>query len=220
MGHTFKGGGSNRGNGPDDFKDPVLREERRPKTQAEKDAALKAQADEDLRKFTESQGHFVDIMRRGFQSSSELAAARQQRGVQSNVNQFTQRRGLEGGIAADIAGNAQAQLAGQVAQAQLDFDTQINQLLHQERAAFVQGQFDFFNRMRFLERQGEIQKDLLRFQMNLQRDQQAFDMWNNALSLGGQLAVTWLFPPAGAAIIANKVIDNVGTTYDPRNDIG
>jgi len=161
----------------------------------------KKKFDRDLAKWDSVQGEFTDRMRRGFQNSSELQAARQQRGVQSQTNQFIRQRGLEGGMGADIFATTQNQLAGAVASAQADFDVQLNSLIQQERSAFIRGEFDFFNRMALIGRQGEIQKDIMQFQQNLQRDQGTWDTWMTALKWGGALALSYFYPAAAPALL-------------------
>ena len=139
-----------------------------------------------------------------FGIQSQTAQGLAQRGTQATVSQFLQRRGIDstrGGLGASLQNSTQAQLQGQTMQAQQNFSTTLYGLMQQQRDAFINKEFDFFRRIDLMGYEAELQKDIMRFQQQLQSDLSFRDAFMGILGTAGTVAAA-LIPGAGPAVAA------------------
>ena len=142
----------------------------------------------ELRMFDKEQGQFTEALRRGFRTSTELTAARGQRGVERNVGQFFARQGLgQSGLSGMGMSVVQGNIAGEMQQAQNQFEQALNMSLQQERSGFIRGEFDFFHRLSQMQYEEQLGEKMAAFQAELQRDAQRAGMFDQMLQLGGQV---------------------------------
>ncbi len=96
------------------------------------------------------------------------------------------------------------QLAGQTAQAQADFASALAQAQARDRAAFLRGEFDFFHSMQAMQAQADINRELMQFQSDLQRDQRKFGLLSDIFqTAGGVLPFYFLSKKPGTSINMN-----------------
>ena len=176
----------------------------------------------ELRWFDEEQGQFTEALRRGFRTSTELTAARQQRGVERNVGQFFAQQGLsQSGLSGMGMSVVQGNIAGEVQQAQNQFENALNMSLSQERSGFIRGQFDFFHRLSQMQYQEQLDEQMAAFQAELQRDAQRAGMFDRMLNLGGQVLANFIPGGVGPAIAGLFGGGNSGvTTLNTMNPYG
>lgn len=161
--------------------------------------AQKDQMGSDLAQYDAEAMKYREDLLNLFGQRTELGAARQQRGVQSSLNQFLAQRGLYNSpeLSASLAESTQGRLAGQVAQQQADFSSQLLQLMQQERDAFVRGSWDFARRIEAMGYANQLEMQLSQFQADLAKDLQNRNMFLGFLGEVG----SWIYDltPFGAA---------------------
>lgn len=163
-----------------------------------KDYAKNRQLLANLALYDKQAQKYREDLTRLFGQQTELNVARQQAGVQSNLAQFLQRRGIAGesGLAASLTASTQGRLASEASQTQANFSTRLLSAMQQQRDAFINGEFDFFRRIDLMGYEAQLQKDLMRFQAKLNSDLSARDLFLGTVGTLGAL----FGGPVGAAV--------------------
>lgn len=110
--------------------------------------------------------------------------------VMAGINQFLSRRGIDprrGGIGASLQAQQLGALQQQGAQAQMSFSNQLLQHLQTDRNAVLTGTLSFFQALDKMNYNNELNKNMLDFQQNIQRDNARWQALGSVLGLGGQV---------------------------------
>ncbi|MDH4038384.1 MAG: hypothetical protein OEV86_12980 [Candidatus Krumholzibacteria bacterium] len=169
-----------------------------------KSTARDTRFNRDLARYDAEAQKYRQALLGAFGIQSQTAQGLAQRGTQATVSQFLQRRGIDstrGGLGASLQNSTQAQLQGQTMQAQQNFSTTLYGLMQQQRDAFINKEFDFFRRIDLMGYEAELQKDIMRFQQQLQSDLSFRDAFMGILGTAGTVAAA-LIPGAGPAVAA------------------
>lgn len=163
-----------------------------------------------LSRYDEAARRFSDTAIRDFQTTSELAGARQAGAVNATAGLAGMRRGLGDEYTAALSTEAAGRLRSEVLDSNLNFQQRIGLYLEQARLNQQDKSIDFFRNLDLMERRQEMAQDMMRFQAQLQSDlnsQSLFgDMLGNLFTVLGLAA----FGPPGA--VAGSAAGNAVST--------
>jgi hypothetical protein len=179
--------------------------------QIERQFRYNNQFNRDMARYDAESMKYRDQLLAMFGQNVDVATGLAQRGTQAGVNQFLARRGIDarrGGLGASLMATAQGQLQGQGAQAKTNFSAQLAQAQAQWRDDFTKREFAYFQHLEQMQIQADIQRDLMRFQAELQKDQAKWAAFGDVLKLGGAALLTigtgGAAAPAAAAMLGQS----------------
>jgi len=162
--------------------------------QAEKDAFNQRIRDRrlqaDLGRYDQYANPYAAQLQRQFGQQVQYGIGQATGGLMSNINQFLTRRGIDprrSGIAASLQAQQLGGLQQQGAQAQMNFTQRLYQEMNANRNAVLTGELSFFQTLDRMNYQNELNKDLARFQQELQRDSSRWGALGSVIGLGGQV---------------------------------
>jgi len=162
--------------------------------QAEKNAFTQRLRDnrlrQDLGRYDQYANPYAAQLQRQFGQQVQYGIGQSTGGLMANINQFLTRRGIDprrGGIAASLQAQQLGGLQQQGAQAQMNFSQRLYQEMNANRNAVLTGELSFFQTLDRMNYQNELNKDLARFQQELQRDNQRWGALGSVIGLGGQV---------------------------------
>lgn len=163
--------------------------------------AEKRQLARDLSKYDEYTREFRDVATSDFKRRSEYLGAQQIGATMAGVGLEGARRGLGEEFTGALTSEATTRLRSQVLGGQLSFEQAINLNIEDRRLGFLEGTLDFFRDLQKMRVSADIQKDLLRFQAELQKDLQSQSLFGDMLELGATVLGTVLLGPIGGAAV-------------------
>lgn len=156
----------------------------------------KIRFDEDLATFDATQQGQLQKLTDSFRAANEQQLAFASAPLQTQTQRGLLSAGIEGGLAQSIAAQQQTNLASVGLQAQSQFASDIRGAQNQNREAFVAGEFSFFQNVETMLLKFDLNKELIRFQAQLEADQQKS---NNMFGLLGDIGTAVV--AAGASFI-------------------
>jgi len=144
----------------------------------------------DLGRYDQYANPYAAQLQRQFGQQVQYGIGQATGGLMSNINQFLTRRGIDprrSGIAASLQAQQLGGLQQQGAQAQMNFSQRLYQEMNANRNAVLTGELSFFQTLDRMNYQNELNKDLARFQQELQRDNNRWNALGSVIGLGGQV---------------------------------
>jgi hypothetical protein len=169
--------------------------------QARKEAKQRVTFNRELGVYDTEQNKHRSELERLFGTSADVQSGLAQRGLMSQTQQFLQRRGIapNSELAASIAASSESKLSGQVLGAKTDFSSKLSLLIAQNRDAFINHEFDFLHRLSIMDKQFDMDKEIMRLQQQFQADRDRWGMFNTFTSSLGTIVGALVAGPVGAA---------------------
>lgn len=161
---------------------------------------------EDLKFLDTEQAAQYDKLTRSFRTATEQDAAALSEPIQRQTRMNLLTAGLQGGLAESIAAREAGNLASQAARAQNRFGSALLNAQNAAREQFIAGEFSFYQAMQLATHNADLQRNLLEFQYELQRDlekaqgmnEMFLEIGKTALGIGASFIPG--VGPAGAAV--------------------